>query len=57
MKFDVKIRKWDNVKLSHFVSPINIKKILKTETYSMNTFWLPYKLLFSNKRRKAKINL
>ena len=54
MKFDVKIRKWDNVKLSHFVSPINIKKILKTETYSMNTFWLPYKLLFSNKIDRNK---
>lgn len=54
MKFDVKIRKWDNVKLSHFVSPINIKKILKTETYSMNTFWLPYKLLFSNKINRNK---
>ena len=54
MKFDVKIRKWDNVKLSHFVSPINIKKILKTESYSMNTFWLPYKLLFSNKIDRNK---
>ena len=54
MKFDVKIRKWDNVKLSHFVSPLNIKKILKTESYSMNTFWLPYKLLFSNKIDRNK---
>ena len=54
MKFDVRIRKWDNVKLSHFVSPINIKKILKTESYSMNTFWLPYKLLFSNKIDRNK---
>ena len=54
MKFDIEIRKWDNVKLSHFISPINIKKILKTETYSMNTFWLPYKLLFSNKINRNK---
>ena len=54
MKFDIRIRKWDNVKLSHFVSPINIKKILKTESYSMNTFWLPYKLLFSNKIDRNK---
>lgn len=54
MKFDIEIRKWDNVKLSHFISPINIKKILKTETYSMNTFWLPYKLLFSDKINRNK---
>lgn len=53
-KFDIQIHKWDNAKLSHFVTPINTKTILKSETYSTNTYWLPYKLQFANKIDKNK---
>lgn len=53
-KFDIRIYKWDNVKLSHFVLPINQKTVLKSESYSMNTYWLPIELLFSDKINKDK---
>lgn len=53
-KFDIQIYKWDNVKLSHFTLPINRYSVLKSETYSMNTFWLPTKLQFSDEVNKDK---
>lgn len=48
MVFNLRFFKWDNVKISHRIEPINIKKILKTEDESSNTFWLPTSLVFSN---------
>lgn len=57
MKFDIQIYKWDNVKVSHFINPINIKKILKTEEFSTNTYWLPIKLQFSAKINRNKSEL
>ena len=57
LKFDIQIYKWDNVKISHFINPINIKKILKTEDFSTNTYWLPIKLQFSAKINKNKSEL
>lgn len=53
-KFDIRIFKWENVKLSHFTLPINQESILKTEANSSNTYWLPYKLMFSDKVNKDK---
>lgn len=53
-KFNIEIFKFDNVKFSHFIQPIDFKYILKTEAYSTNTYWLPYKLSFSNTIDKDK---
>lgn len=53
-KFNVEIYKFDNVAFSHFILPIAYKYILKTEAYSTNTYWLPYKLQFSDKINKDK---
>ena len=54
MKFDVQIYKWDNVKISHRIGPINTLNVLKTEEESSNTFWLPTKLVFSDIVNKDK---
>lgn len=53
-KFNIEIFKLDNIKFSHFILPINFKYILKTEDYSTNTYWLPYKLQFSDKINRNK---
>lgn len=56
-KFDIQIYKWDNVKLSHFILPVNQKTVLKTESYSTNSYWLPIELIFANKIDRDKTTL
>lgn len=47
MVFNVKIYYWENVSVSHMISPINTEIYPKTEPSSAGIFWLTSALIFS----------
>ena len=53
--FDIRIHKWENVKISHFEEPLTNKSILKSEPTEINrSFWLTTGMTFSSEIDKEK---
>lgn len=53
--FDIKIHKWENVNISHFIEPISNVSILKSEPTEYNkSFWLTTGMIFSSEIDKTK---
>lgn len=57
-KFDIRIYKWKNVSVSHFIDPLNYETTLKSTTMESNKmFWLKTGALFSKEIDKSKTML